>query len=70
MINIGELLLWINVNMNCEYVCCSHACVNYAMVSHNVSMIMSCRVSGLIQCICEFVMHNWCTNFGSVVCYD
>lgn len=68
IIMIGELVLCININMLYEYVCCCHACLNYAMVSHNVSMKMWCRVGDLIWYNCAFVMHHWCTNFGSVVC--
>lgn len=58
MINIGELLLCLNINMWYEYVCCCHACVNYAMISHNVSMDIFCCVGGLIWCLCAFVMHH------------
>lgn len=61
---ISELFLY----MICEYVCCCHACVKYAMVSHNVSMNMVCRVCGLIWRNCAFFMYHLCENFGSVVC--
>lgn len=68
IIMICELLLCININMLSQYICCCHSCVNYAMVSHNVSMNILCRVGGLIWSDCAFVMHHLCVNFGSVVC--
>lgn len=48
IIMIREILLCININILCEYVCCCYACVNNAMLSHNVNMNMLCRVDGLI----------------------
>lgn len=64
IIRIGEVLLYTNINMLCEYVCCCHACVNYAMVSHNMSTNMLCRVCGLTWCNFACVIHNLCMNFG------